>query len=88
MKRFHHFLTRASARMKGWRTLAIFSPVALLALLDAMSAIDLSPLFVGLGVPEPSRAAIVTGMSLLAIGLRVYTTTPPMRAAPPVERQG
>ncbi|MGY2052427.1 hypothetical protein [Methylobacterium sp. JK268] len=69
-------------RLKGWRTLAIFSPILALSLLEQLQAIDLTPLFAAMGIAEPSRAAILTGMSVLAVVLRVLTSTPVAGSAP------
>lgn len=66
-------------RLHGWKTLALFSPVFVLSLLDAVNAIDLTPLLSWLGIPEASRSALLTALSLAAILLRCWTTGPVMQ---------
>lgn len=72
-------------RLQGWRTFIFFTPAFLLTLLDLLHAIDFQQTLVDLGLPEGSAKAVVAVCFLLAIVLRAYTTTPPLRPVDPAE---
>ncbi|WP_159392808.1 hypothetical protein [Methylobacterium sp. C1] len=67
-------------RLSGWRTFIFFTPAFLLALLDALHAVDFRQLLIDMGAPEGTAKAIVAGCFLMGLVMRAYTTTPPMRA--------
>jgi hypothetical protein len=61
-------------RLKGWRTVAFGGVVALLGLLDALSAVDVTPLLTA-WLPEGRVGAVLSGIGLVTVALRFLTTT-------------
>jgi hypothetical protein len=73
-------------RLEGWRTVAFGAAVALLGLLDALSALDITPL-----LPEGKAGAAMAVIGLVTIVLRFVTTGPvgaPRRRPEPDWEQG
>jgi hypothetical protein len=58
-------------RLRGWRTVAFGAAVALLGLLDALSALDITPL-----LPEGKAGSAMAVIGLVTIALRFVTTGP------------
>ena len=66
-------------RLSGWRTFIFFTPAFLVALLDALHAIDFKQTLMDMGAPEGTAKGVVALCFFVGIVLRVYTTTPAMR---------
>lgn len=64
-------LSRLKRRLKGWRTLAFGLAVSALGVLDALAALDLTPL-----LPEGRAGTVMALIGLATIGLRLVTTGP------------
>lgn len=64
------------AALRGWKTFAVFVPIVLLGILDQIGQVDLREILLMAGVAEDRVGGVLACLSLLALVLRVMTTTP------------